>query len=270
MNEEDLSHEAQQRLKELTPSSDSEENWFVAYLNMLKGLAEKEIPNLADVKIKNQGIEKLELSRKEHAVAVELKNFAIAMIGPDNSAAIAQLPQHSTLDDFLKRVMPNTENVVLRERFMQFLIAEAEIQVDEQIELPPKKRVSHAKRVKGMAKFAFNLYEEQGFDAPSNFYRGQEFRKWWMSKGARNPFVAGNAERTKQKNEKMDKMLSILPHSKRANETMSLDDWRKKSERLYNIPRSTFDKYRKALKPKYIENPKWRFRVNAVKQPEKK
>lgn len=268
MNEEDLSPEARQRLRELTPSTDSVENWNFAYLDMLKGLAEEELPDLADVEIKGRGMEVLKRSRKEHAVAVELRAYAVEFLGPDISADLAKLPEPASLDDFLGRVMPNTGKQVLRDRFMRFLIAEAERQVDQQMELHPKPGVSREEYARRMAESDFSLYDIEGLQRPSQYWRGQAFRKWWISQDAGNPLAATNAARTSKKAAKMEGMLKLLTHSKRANETMSLDEWAKKVELILGIPRSTFDKYRKELRPRYVEKPKGRFRVDAAKSSE--
>lgn len=230
MNEEDLSPEARQRLEELTPAIHAVENWNFAYLDMLKGLAEEELPDLADVEIKGQGMEALKRSRKEHAVAVELKSYAVAFLGPDNSAELAKLPETASLDDFLERVMPNTGKQVRRDRFMRFLIAEAESQVDEQMELHPKPGVSREKYARRMAEWDFSLYDKEGLQRPSQYWRGQAFRKWWKSQSDGNPLGKHNYSKSMSVANRHKALIVLLPS--RPNEPgITKEKWMGKAEK---------------------------------------
>lgn len=269
MNEEDLCPAAQEKLQELTPPIDCEGNWNYAYQNMLRELAEREIPELGDVQIKGQGLEAWERSREEHTVALELKAYAKAFLGPYISAEIAKLPETISLDDFLSTLMPNTASKGLHPKFKEFLEAWAKGCVEEQMKHHPR-RLSKKKYAAKMAESRLMTLKRSELPSYLQYDLNEEFRTWFKSQDGRKAMAATNAARSAKKEEKMEKMLSLLPHTKRANETMSLGVWRTKAKEICDIPSSTFDKYRKELEPRYLEKPKLRFRVDKLKAPENK
>lgn len=268
MTEDGLSPEARQRLNDLTPTIHAVENWNLAYLDMLKGLADEELPDLADVEIKNEGMEALKRSRKDHAVAVELKAYAEAFLGSDISAELSNLPKRSGLDDFLDRVLPKVDEQTRRNQFMRFLIAEAETHVDEEMELHPKPGVSREERVKQMAESEFGHFSKHGFAATTHFEHELRFVAWRKRNMPNGSLGAANEKKAAEKKAKLEKLLKLLPHSLRSNETMSLAEWRNRAKSRLDIPNRTFDRYRAELVNDglCIEKPKGRFRVHSKKR----
>lgn len=264
-----LSPEAQYQLDELESATVAGGgDWLSNYMAMLKKLAERNTSDVTEWEIKRQGIEVLEKSREEYRVAVELQAYAIAQIPADISTALAKLPESATLDEFLERLMPDTDKIVRHERVMRFLANRYEGCVDIQMEAHPS-NLSRAERITQMARDELETWEHAGLSQDSQYWIQDEFRAWWKTQTDGNPLTKTNAARSGEKAAKMEKMLELLPHTKRPNETMSLDDWRKKAKLILEIPSGTFDKYRKELKPRFVEKPKWRFRVDTAKPSEK-
>lgn len=268
-DEENLSPAAQEELKKLTPTINSVEDWNSAYYGLLKGLANRDTSDVTEWEVKGQGIEVLEESREKHRVAVELKAFAEAFVGTEISDAIARLPTSTSLDELLQRLMPGQSDKDCRKKFDEFLKDWSQRHAKELMEINPRK-ISRSKYAAVLAKARLENLKAVSLPRLVQYDLRKEFDLW--NKGCRDvhPLAATNAARSDKKAEKMERMLGLLPKSNRANETMTLDEWREKAKEIWDIPKSTFDKYRKELKLRYIEKPKWKFRVAAEKPPENK
>lgn len=230
MNEENLTPAAQEQLKNLTPPLDTKENWSFSYLSMLRGLAEREIPTLSDVEIKGQGLEVLERSREDHAVALELQAFAQASLGPDLSSEIAKLPTRASLDDFLANTMRATGKQVLRDRFLRFLHAKAEASVDEQMEIAPKAEMTREERIRHMAEGILAHFEADGLAAPTQLEYRTHFRAWWKSQDEGNTLADHNSESRLSMEVRRRDLIALLPS--RTNQAgFSKKQWKEKAER---------------------------------------
>ncbi len=231
MNKEDLSPEAQQRLKEITPSTDSVENWNFAFMNMLKKLAERNTSDVTEWEIKGQGIEVLEKSREEHSVAVELKAYAIPLLETFRLLELDGSPELPpiSLDEFLKKTMPNTGKDVLRERFMRFLIEKAESEVDRQMELHPRPDISRDERVKQMATNVFSLFDEDGVAGPTRNFYGPWFREWWKRHEG-NSLSGANEKKGAKKSDRHEALIALLP-SRPDKPGITKDQWRDKAKK---------------------------------------
>jgi hypothetical protein len=246
MNEEDLSPEAQQRLKELTPSIDSVENWNIAYRDLLKGLAEEKLPPLADVEIKGQGLEAFRRSHKEYAVAVELQAYAAAFLGTDSSAAVAKLPESTNLDVLLASAMPNTGQEVRRVRFKSFLMTDAESRVDEQMELHPKPRVSREEYVKQMAERDFETLDQDNLSAETQHEYTDRFRDWWRRHDGNN-LSRANEKKGLNGAERRKELVRLLP-SRPDKPGFTKKKWREKADNEgHFLSIRTFDRDVQAL-----------------------
>ena len=262
MNEEDLSPAAQRKLIKLERATVAGGgDWLPHYMAMLKELAERDTSDVTEWEIKGQGIEILEKTREEYRIAVELKTYAIAQIPVDISAEVAKLPESVSLDEFLGRLMPNSSAEDRRREFSGFLRDWAEAQIDEQMELHPKK-LSRDKYVAQIAKVRLENLQSSNLPRILQYDLREEFSSWLKPKKRGATLAATNAKKRTTKAQKMEKMLSLLPHSKRANQVMSLKIWRDRAVEILNIPDRTFDRYRKELEGRYIEHPKGKFRVD--------
>jgi hypothetical protein len=263
-----LSPAAQRELSELGAAAANSSDWLSDYLAMLKNLADRDTSDVTEWEIKGRGIEVLEKAREKYRIAVELKAYAITQIPADISAALAKLPESATLEEFLEGLMPHISKGEQRERVIQFLSHRYEECVDEQMELHPRK-ISRDERIAQMARDELETWEHNSLSQESQYWLHKDFKAWWIRLDEGNPLTKTNETSTRKKAEKMDAMLGLLPHNKRANQTISLDEWRKRAKQRLGIPSSTFDIYRKELKPRFTEQPKWRFRVDIANTSEK-
>jgi hypothetical protein len=114
------------------------------------------------------------------------------------------------LDEFLKKAMPNTGKEVLRERFMRFLIEEAESEVDEQMEHYPRPDISRDERVQQMATWNFTLYDEDGMHGPTRNILGPRFRNWWKRHEG-NTLSGANEKKGEKRNDRHKDLIALLP-----------------------------------------------------------
>ena len=276
MNENDLSAEARMRLEELTPEIDAVDHWGDAYLELLNKLAHDAIPPLEDVEIKNQGIEALEQSRRDHAVREELQKFARAFIGQDISKDVAKFDDGGGFDDFLCIIMPKQSTGERLALFMDFLRYEARLQIEND---PPPPGVEEREDT------ALDWIEKQAAARFASLMRSTmpalvchdiavSFLQWWKTQDKGNPLAAATKARSDAKAETKRKMLKLLPKSKRANETISRRDWCEKAKLVLNLSSRAFDRYLQELRaappPGFIERSKNRFRLDPGKAVEQK
>ena len=191
---------------------------------MLENLAKREIFDVTEWEIKGQGKPILDASREEHRIAVELKAYAEAIIKREDSFRAANLPEQVGFDDFLKRAMPKIGKQVLRDRFLQFLRAEAEKTVDQQMKLFPRPDISREERIKQMAENEFELLEAEGLAAPTHYEHRKLFSDWWKKQDEGNPFNKVNKAKTIRMVERRIVLVKLLPKQK-ALKGFSIREW---------------------------------------------
>lgn len=206
-----LSPEAQRHFDELARPTYCGD-WASNYHAMLKKLAARGTSNVTEWEIKGQGIEVLEKSREGHRVAVELKAYAIQqlellrLLELDGSPELPPIP----LDEFLKKVMPNTGKEVLRERFRRFLIEKAESAVDDQMALHPRPDISRDEHLMQMAAMDFALLDEDGMAGPTRNIYGPWFRDWWKRHEGYN-LSGANEKKGAKKTDRHKALIALLP-----------------------------------------------------------
>lgn len=247
MKEEDLSPEAKYHLRERELET-THGDWLSNYMAMLKEFAERNTSDVTEWEIKGQGIEVLEKCREEHRIAGELQYYATHQLETFRLLELDGSPESPpvSLDEFLKRAMPNTGREVLRERFMRFLIEKAESEVDQQMALHPRPGISRDECVKQLATGYFTLYEEDGVHGPTRNYRGPEFRDWWKRHEG-NPLGEHNNSKKIGVNERQLALIGLLP-SRRNQSGIDKPAWKKLAEKkdLFTS-RETFDRDLRAL-----------------------
>jgi hypothetical protein len=226
-----LSPAAQLEFDRRTPRLIDGENWNFAYIDFLKELAGQEVYPLADVEVKGQGIAALKKSHEDHRIEVELKAYAAHELGPDISAALSKLPPHASLDEFLDHLMPSAffGREVRMNRFKMFLTHEAEMEVDEQMELFPKD-ITREDRVARMALVRLEGLEHTGLCAELQHMFIEGFRSWWKSQEEGNPLGTHNETRKVGVSERHAALAALLP-SRPDKPGMSKEDWRSAAEK---------------------------------------
>lgn len=236
MNPPPLSNEAQCKIDELEQATYDGGIWpNDAYLDKLRGLAAREISSLEAVQVTGQGLEEWERSREEHRVAGELKAYAIYTLNSYTSAELAKFPELAPLDEFLKLAMPNTGKKVSRDRFIQFLTAKAEGEVDLQMKLFPKPKISRAERVQQTAEAAIRDYDEHGMSATTQHEYRDIFRKWWKTQEEGNPLGKCTKEAVMKATERQVALIKVLP-SRPSVHGISKEKWKEKADKAGLVP----------------------------------
>lgn len=188
------------------------ENWNLAYLDLLREWAAREIPDLADVEAKGRGLAEWEKSREDHRIACELKDFAIRERGPDVSAEIGNLPEDADLDQFLKRLMPGKGVDTRRELFRAFLLQEeGNLTVMNTFE---------------------SLASMESIPAHARYDLGEDFRKWRNSRETqrgRASLKSHNEKKKQSADERRAALAALLP-SAPGRPGMERREWRDKAE----------------------------------------
>lgn len=293
MNEEGLSPAARREFEKIKPRLEDGDPWnfesseilrtiasksfldapitndhekFGAEIEQYEHLASREIPDASVIEVRNQGFAAWEKSREELKVAFELQQFArnelLSIFGDYGTTS-------RPLDDFLVELIPiPTKGNTREQEFMEFLRTLIERKMMPLVETSSgvERRESE---ITSEAELSWSYLASEGISTSFETDIRDQFLQWRGSQKHETNLTVTNAARTGKKAEKMEKMLGLLPHSPRANQTIGLVEWRKKAKQLLSIPSSTFDKYRKELKPRFVEKPKWRFRVDTAKPSEK-
>lgn len=271
----------QEPIKQLTPEADAEllkcfEKHNDCFLSALQSLARRVLPEVDDAVRRNEGLEVYEQSRAEITVAYELKEYAIAMLDPDISRAVAKLPDYADLDAFLESIMKDTGHKVRRNRFMDFLRDEASKQLAN--DPPPPglglEEDAASRWIESQACARFEALGRESVRALVAYDIKVAYMEWWKRQEKGNPLAAPTKARSDKKAAKMEKMLGRLPCTNRANQTICRADWQREVKLLFDIPESTFDKYlgelRKTAPPGFIEKPKNKFRRIPLQHSEEK
>jgi hypothetical protein len=258
MNYPYLSPAAQLTFDELDSAIPKGREWQVHYVRFLKGLANRELPSLSEIGVKNRGLAAWEKSVEELCVAQELKQYAahelVEFFGERS-------PTHLDFEQFLPLLITRPVAGHTREsEFEEFL----RFRVEKDIEGSEKSQSSKESKVEQIVMKAaarLRILKSNGFSEEIQTELGCVFKEWRSLNRTENPLAATNTKKTASKAENMAKMLQLLPQSNRANETMDLATWKKRAKEILEIPERTFDRYRKELKGRLVEKPKGKFRM---------
>ena len=253
MREEDLSPAAQAELYELIPAIKPGDNWNLAYLEMLKELAQRKIHALSKVEVTGQGAEALDKSHEEHAVAVELRAYAIAELGADKSAEVAKYPSKISMPDFHAVLMPKRSPIERKKRFNAFLVSWAEARVDEEMELLSTK-LSRTKFLKRMVKHRLLSFGDELLAVLQRDLT-VEFRAWSKIQNYERTIKGRNVKRAATNQKKLESMLELLPLTTRANEGITRKQWESRAlkERIVGS-KPTFTRWKSQLEGRYLKS----------------
>lgn len=202
---------------------------------VLRALADRVIPKIEDVEIRNAGVDAFDKSHNEHRIAVELQRYAKDMLGPDISGAVAKLPATTGLDGFLGALMSNTGATVRREKFVKFLTHEAETRVDELMELRPSE-ASREERVAEMVRARLKNLERNEIPALAQYDIREAFTRWCRTLDSN--VAKHNATKAEEARNRREAMLAVLPsQSDKAGITSS--NWKSKITAVFSSE-STF------------------------------
>jgi len=248
IDEENLSDAAKAKINEKISRFDAGEIWNDAYLNMLKRLATKPVPDLDEVVVKGQGDEAWDKSYDDHEVAVELQTYAIAELTAfaENAADLTKYPSEVSMDEFLTKLMTKATSSGRKKRFNKFLLGWAENRVDEAMELHSAKM----SRAKHLARIANERLSSFGKVIPPILQHDLtvEFRAWSATKPKNQNIAKVNRGSSCTKLAKMEKMIQLLPEERGRGYAMENWEWRRDAFKFCDIPGGTFEKYLRIIR----------------------